>query len=406
MRSKLLRRLAAVLIFALLLTAQALPALAYADDAGEPDAVTIRITPPSGAASEKTAVEIRVTDNTGEGFQSVYVKTSEGQEWRDLTPYLEKQENRCYGAVEITQNCTVYVRVTANNGKTYEKSRYVECYGTAADAPYTAELVKGDALIPAAGGSADATPQSSTALTPDGQGTVMDNVSDADGKEFFTITTPAENVFYLVIDRERDGENVYFLNAVTEADLLALAETDAATGAAANTGITAGIPGIINNTPSSAGAVCTCKDKCAPGEVDVSCPVCVLNYKGCAGVEREHTAEPEPQTVTRGGSVSTIAVVVIVLLVVGGAGYYFKIYKPKREMDDAEDVDEVTGRTEDKPVNEDDLPPFQPYQSAPPPAAPVPYVPYEPDEPTEPDYPTYEDYQRGDEPPEPDYEDE
>ena len=134
--------------------------------------------------------------------------------------------------------------------------------------------------------------------------------------------------------------------------------------------------------------------------------MCVLNYTGCAGVEREHTAEPEPQTVTRGGSVSTIAVVVIVLLVVGGAGYYFKIYKPKREMDDAEDVDEVTGRTEDKPVNEDDLPPFQPYQSAPPPAAPVPYVPYEPDEPPEPDYPTYEDYQRGDEPPEPEYEDE
>ena len=134
MRSKLLRRLAAVLVFALLLTAQALPALAYADDAGEPDAVTIRITPPSGAASEKTAVEIRVTDNTGEGFQSVYVKTSEGQEWRDLTPYLEKQENRCYGAVEITQNCTVYVRVTANNGKTYEKSRYVECFGISADA--------------------------------------------------------------------------------------------------------------------------------------------------------------------------------------------------------------------------------------------------------------------------------
>lgn len=61
-------------------------------------------------------------------------------------------------------------------------------------------------------------------FTPDGTGTVLDNVTDADGKEFFTITTPNENVFFLVIDRERDSENVYFLDAVTELDLIALAK--------------------------------------------------------------------------------------------------------------------------------------------------------------------------------------
>ena len=398
MKSKIVRRLAAVLIFALLLTAQALPALAYADDAGEPDAVTIRITPPSGAASEKTAVEIRVTDNTGDGFQSVHVKTAEGQDWRDLTPYLEKQENRYYGAVEITENCTVYVRVTVGDGTAYEKSRYVECFNAASDAPYTVEQVTGDPVTATEGSGGNNAPRASTALTPDGQGTVLDNVSSADGKEFFTITTPAENVFYLVIDRERDGENVYFLNAVTETDLLALAETDAATGTAANTGASTGIPGIINNTPTTTETVCTCKDKCAPGEVDTSCAVCVLNYQNCKGEEHEHATEPEPEPQTEtGGNGGTIAVVVIVMLVVGGAGYYFKIYKPKKEMDDAEDVDEVTGRTEDKPVNEDDLPPHRAY---PPAARP------EPEEPPEPDYPTYEEYQRGDEPPEPEYEDE
>ena len=63
-------------------------------------------------------------------------------------------------------------------------------------------------------------------FTPDGTGTVVDNATDEDGKEFFTITTPSENVFYLVIDRQRTEENVYFLNAVTEKDLLALAEAD------------------------------------------------------------------------------------------------------------------------------------------------------------------------------------
>ena len=61
-------------------------------------------------------------------------------------------------------------------------------------------------------------------FTPEGTGTVVDNATDEDGKEFFTITTPNENIFYLVIDRQRSGENVYFLNAVTEADLMALVE--------------------------------------------------------------------------------------------------------------------------------------------------------------------------------------
>ena len=59
---------------------------------------------------------------------------------------------------------------------------------------------------------------------PGGTGTVIENATEADGKEFYTIMTPDENVFYLIIDRQRNTENVYFLNAVTEADLLPLAE--------------------------------------------------------------------------------------------------------------------------------------------------------------------------------------
>ena len=61
-------------------------------------------------------------------------------------------------------------------------------------------------------------------LTPDGQASVLDNATDAEGKEFYTFTTPDENIFYLVIDRQREDENVYFLNAVTEKDLMDLAE--------------------------------------------------------------------------------------------------------------------------------------------------------------------------------------
>ena len=46
------------------------------------------------------------------------------------------------------------------------------------------------------------------------------NATDEDGKEFYTITTADESVFYLVIDKQKTSENVYFLNTVTTDDLL------------------------------------------------------------------------------------------------------------------------------------------------------------------------------------------
>ena len=51
---------------------------------------------------------------------------------------------------------------------------------------------------------------SSNPFTPNGTGTVVDNATDEDGKEFYTIQTADENVFYLVIDKQRGTENVYF----------------------------------------------------------------------------------------------------------------------------------------------------------------------------------------------------
>ena len=39
---------------------------------------------------------------------------------------------------------------------------------------------------------------------------MVDNATDEDGKEFYTITTADESVFYLVIDKQKTSENVYF----------------------------------------------------------------------------------------------------------------------------------------------------------------------------------------------------
>jgi hypothetical protein len=61
-------------------------------------------------------------------------------------------------------------------------------------------------------------------FTPNGQASVTDQVTEYDGKEFYSFTTPVGNIFYLIIDHARANNNVYFLNAVTESDLMALAE--------------------------------------------------------------------------------------------------------------------------------------------------------------------------------------
>ena len=145
-------------------------------------------------------------------------------------------------------------------------------------------------------------------FTPDGTGTVVDNATDEDGKEFFTITTADEAVFYLVIDRQRSTENVYFLNAVTVADLMALAE-----------------PG---------------QEPEAPPPVQEQDPV--------------PDPEPEPEPEKSGGAGMLLAALAVLALG-GGAGWYFKIYRPKQQKA-AEPEEDYSGY--DGPEDYDDDPPW------------------------------------------------
>ena len=131
---------------------------------------------------------------------------------------------------------------------------------------------------------AEPLPTEPNPFTPDGTGTVVDNATDQDGKEFFTITTAEEAVFYLVIHRQRETENVYFLNAVTVADLMALAESS-------------GEPAAPEPPPEPE-------------------------------PEPDPTPEPEPVPEKKGGA-EPLLLALAVVVIGGGAGWYFKIYRPK-----------------------------------------------------------------------------
>lgn len=227
--------------------------------------------------------------------------------------------------------------------------RRAEFTGTALDVPFSEYAEEGQRTLEIyakdlAGNQSETvevTKREANPFTPDGQATVVDNATDEDGKEFYTFTTPDENVFYLVIDRQRDSDNVYFLNAVTEEDLYALAEK--AQDGNGTEGMTA--------EPET----CTCAYKCEPGMVDVSCQICRNDLTACTGQEQiqqdteAETAETEKEQGS--GNAGAAVLAVIAALAAGGAGYYFKIYRPKRELDDAEDLDELF---DDGPeVNED-----------------------------------------------------
>ena len=71
----------------------------------------------------------------------------------------------------------------------------------------------------------------SEALTPDGNLTLVDDYgssTEAD-KQYITLVTKSGNYFYLIIDRDDEGEEtVHFLNLVDESDLLALMDEDEA----------------------------------------------------------------------------------------------------------------------------------------------------------------------------------
>ena len=175
------------------------------------------------------------------------------------------------------------------------------------------------------------------ALTPDGNLSLIDDIgsSTRSGKQFITVETRNGNVFYLIIDRDDEGEEtVHFLNQVDEADLLTLMGDDAPA---------AEVP-----------AVCNCKEKCAAGAVNTNCPVCKNNLSECSGKEVVAEPEPEAEQPEKKSSGGLLVIVLLLALAGGGAFAYVKFIKPKQGMKVSADPDDYDFEDEEM-VNEDDI---------------------------------------------------
>lgn len=341
-----------VLALVLCIGAFALPTTAFA--AGGKDTV-----PPSLEASLTDGkVQIEAADDNS-GVEAVYIDENRVNSLTDgkasviLKDYAGKEKSVSVYAVDYAGNHSETVKFdnpyyteSKPEAQTSTKPAQTQSAGTAAQTKPSGS--SGGSTNTASGNAGNASAENSGnadtgdtqeentssipegAFTPDGSASVLDEAQEtADDKQFYTITTEAGNVFYLIIDGKRDSQNVYFLNGVTEADLMALAEKG---------------DGSMSVIP--AGDTCTCTEKCVAGKVRTDCPVCKNDLTGCVGKETKPSEPEQPETEQPKkdtGSIGTIIFVVLALLAVGGIGYYVKIVRPKQQAADEEFEDDGYG---------------------------------------------------------------
>lgn len=161
------------------------------------------------------------------------------------------------------------------------------------------------------------------AFSVDGNGEVLDNVMDEkSGKEFYTIVTANNNTYYLIIDHASSTKNVYMLSMIDENDLKEFLSEEE--------------PEVSEDTGKTP-------------TVDF----------GEDTKDEEPSGDDKQEEPKKDNNVlGTVLIILALGAVAGGVYFYFKIYKPKKEAqiadEDMEYVDDgVTVNEDDVSENED-----------------------------------------------------
>ena len=406
--------------------------------------VKITISTPSGWHNDTTKVHISIEDVVHSGnftIKTVQAKIAQNGSWTDITEDMY---------VEISENTTVYVLVTDQRGKTYEKNRYIKCFDFTkptlnaavsdgllsvqahdTDSGIKAVYVNGYEFTELTNGvlnirlqqfdagyqyftisamdnagnmsevyktanpyytdpekedsseknpaeqlpvNAQATkPSSATAQVTehtktDSDGNTVSELSPAEqkkqamaeaaasekkeesgekeksetGKEFYTIQTASEKVFYLIIDRDREEEMVYFLTEVTENDLLNVTADNSETLPKNSAALESAIPVTEGALPNNNGEQETVEEPAEEPTED--------------GEENTEEPEPEPEKAEENPMATYIILGVVAAAAIGG-GYYFKVVRKKKEefLDEDDEEDEEYDDEEEEKDSEDDF---------------------------------------------------
>lgn len=379
--------------------------------------VKITILTPSGWHNDTTKVPVSVEDVVQSGnffIQKVQAKVAQNGSWMDITEDMY---------VEISENSTVYVQVTDQKGKIYEKNRYIKCFdftkptlnaavndgmlriqaqdtdsGVKAiyvngyeftdltngalcirlqqfDAGYqyftisamdyagnsseiyrtanpyytdpesknpnekdpaqqlpvdatatkpgtaTAEVTE-HIKTDSDGNTTSETKAESTVKTPDtGETKELElRKTSEQGKEFYTIQTASEKVFYLIIDRNGEEEKVYFLTEVSERDLLNTTTDNSET--------------LPQNSAALESAIPT-GDAALANDNDITAEEKEEDFSGEAAETEEDTQEKESvQKEHAGFSYLLMGIAAVVVI---GAVSFMKAKKKKEDFIDDED---------------------------------------------------------------------
>jgi len=181
----------------------------------------------------------------------------------------------------------------------------------------------------------DTAPASPTSI-PDGTGTVISTTTNGDGKEFLTIKTSDGHVFYLIVDKQKTGDNVYLLDKVTTKDLLSLTQIDSKDSD--STPVTDKAKNTQTPKPSSPLALSSTPSVCTPGASETS-----------------QTGEPN-------NTVKIAAAIILIAVTVSAVILFFKRSKPKapakdeKDPDDSDFLDDEDAEMQTEPQDEQEVP--------------------------------------------------
>lgn len=368
--------------------------------------VKITIEPQEGWHKNEAVVSVSAEDTLETGnfvIDSVKVKISKNGTWMDITDDMR---------FVVSENCSVYVMITDKNGTTYEKTRYITCFDKTkpvlnaavnggllsvqaldSDSGVKAVYVNGYEFteltngvlnvrlqefdtgyeyftiqaIDMAGNMSNVyktkniyycteeekketiLPENATPTPPsDAQADVMEH-TDESKKEFYTIKTDTEKVFYLVIDKSGESEKVYFLTEVSERDLLNVTSDTMQTLPQNSAIVESAIPD-ENLKEQETDSILNKEDNAADVEKDETQSTTETH------ADTEATSEKE-EPVKKESSSAVVYIIMGIAAAIGiGVGYYFKVYKKKLEAeDDEEEVleDEIYENEDDNWENDE-----------------------------------------------------